>query len=159
MKINRSKEWWMARARREGDVEVGAGFVPLDPTQEERYSGPAEETRIAFGLFVNLMRRRSGLTLEKLATDADIDAGELLSIEDDLQFTPEPRTVYQLARVFNVSQKALMQLAGLAVAQNSSLRAEAVRFAARSEAMQKLSREESRALESFVAALSHHQSK
>ena len=78
MKIERSKEWWMARARREGDAAVGAGLLAFDPVPDERpttitQTAAAEETRIAFGKFVNLMRRRRGLSMEKLAEVAELD--------------------------------------------------------------------------------------
>lgn len=163
MKLERSKEWWMARARREGDAVIGAGLLAFDPVPEERPAAtlPAavEETRIAFGRFVNLMRRRRGLSMEQLAQVADLDASELLVIEDDLHYVPEPRTVFKLATTFEVSQQRLMQLAGLAAANDAGFRQEAVRFAARSEAVHKLTREESSALEAFVAILSEQEPK
>jgi transcriptional regulator with XRE-family HTH domain len=154
MKIERSKEWWVAQALREGTSEVGAGFSVLESQAEGRPAMQLEETRIAFGRFVNLMRRQRSWTFEKLADEASIDVGELMSIEDDCHYTPEVRTVYKLAQAFEVPQKRLMQLAGLVVVKDSSLREQAVRFAARSEPMHKLTREEKSALESFVAALS-----
>lgn len=163
MRLERSKDWWMARARREGDATVGAGLLAFDPAPEERLSGaqaaPAEESRIAFGKFVNLMRRRRGLSMEQLADAADLDASELLEIEADLHYVPEPRAVYRLAQTFEVSQRRLMQLAGLAAANDVGLRQEAVRFAARSESVQKLTPEESSALEAFVAVLSEQEPK
>lgn len=162
MKLERSKEWWMARARREGDADIGAGLLAFDPVLEGRpvaTPGFAEETRIAFGKFVNLMRRRHGLSMEQLAQTADLDASELLVIEDDVHYMPEPRTIYKLAQTFQVSQRRLMQLAGLTAANDASFRDEAVRFAARSEAVQKLTPEESAALEAFVAVLSERESK
>lgn len=119
----------------------------------------AEETRIAFGKFVNLMRRRRGFSMERLAQVADLDASELLIIEDDIHHLPEPRTVFKLAETFNVPQQRLMQLAGLAVANDVGLRQEAVRFVARSEAVQKLTPEENSALEAFVAVLSEQEPK
>lgn len=163
MRFQRSKDWWMARARREGDSAVGAGLLALDPAPEERPS-PAqgatlEETRIAFGKFVNLMRRRRGYTMEQLAEVAELDPSELLVIEDDLHHVPEPRTVFKLAQTFEVSQRRLMQLAGLAAANDVSFRQEAVRFAARSESVQKLTPEETSALEAFVAVLSEQNRK
>jgi transcriptional regulator with XRE-family HTH domain len=163
MKLERSKEWWMGRARREGDAVIGAGLLAFDPVPEERptaaQAAAVEETRIAFGKFVNLMRRRRGFSMEKLAEVADLDASELLVIEDDVHYVPEPRTVFQLAQTFEVSQRRLMQLAGLAAANDAGLRQEAVRFAARSEAVQKLTPEENSALEAFVAVLSEHEPK
>jgi transcriptional regulator with XRE-family HTH domain len=159
MKFERSKDWWMAQARREGDAVIGAGTLAFDPMlADERPSGTqiaaVEETRIAFGKFVNLMRRRRGFSTEQLAQAAELDASELLVIEDDIHYVPEPRTVYKLAETFEVSQRRLMQLAGLAAANDAGFRQEAVRFAARSESVQKLTPEENSALEAFVAVLS-----
>lgn len=163
MRLERSKEWWMSRARREGDAVIGAGLLAFDPAPEERplsaSAFPAEENRIAFGKFVNLMRRRRGLSMEQLADAAEVDASELLVIEDDLHHAPEPRTVYRLAQTFEVSQRRLMQLAGLTAVNDVGLRQEAVRFAARSESVQKLTPEESSALEAFVAVLSEQEPK
>ena len=165
MRMDRSKEWWLARARREGDAVVGAGLLAVDPAPDERparMAAPAaavDETRIAFGRFVNLMRRRRGYSVEQLARAADLDLSELLVIEDDLHHIPEPRTVFRLAQTFDVPQQRLMQIAGLAAANDVGLREEAVRFAARSESVQKLTREESQALEAFVAVLSEREAK
>lgn len=163
MKLERSKDWWMTRARREGDAVIGAGLLAFDPAPDERPSGAqtvaVEETRIAFGKFVNLMRRRRGFSMEELAQVADLDASELLVIEDDLHYVPAPRTVFKLAEAFEVSQQRMMQLAGLAVANDAGFRQEAVRFAARSESVQKLTPEESSALEVFIAVLSKQEPK
>jgi transcriptional regulator with XRE-family HTH domain len=163
MKLERGKDWWMARARREGDAVIGAGLLAFDPALDERASGTQiaaiEETRIAFGKFVNLMRRRRGFSMEQLAQAADLDASELLVIEDDVHYVPEPRTVFKLAETFEVSHRRLMQLAGLAAANDAGFRQEAVRFAARSESIQKLTPEESSALEAFVAVLSEQEPK
>ena len=79
---------------------------------------------------------------------------ELVNIEENLEYTPEPRTIFKLAHTFAVSHQALMQLSGLAVANDTEFREEAVRFAARSDSMQKLSKEEKSALHAFIAVLS-----
>jgi HTH-type transcriptional regulator, competence development regulator len=160
MRLERSKEWWMARAAREGDADVGAGLLAFDPKPDVQASNvvtTTEETRIAFGRFVNLMRRQRGWSIEKLAQEADVDASDLLVIEEDIHHGAEPRTIYRLSEVFDVPQKRLLQLAGLAVANDDGFRQEAVRFAARSESVQKLTREESSALEAFVAVLSEQE--
>lgn len=98
MRLERSKDWWMARARREGNAAVGVGLLAFDPVPEERPSGaraaPGEETRIAFGKFVNLMRRRRGYTIERLAEVADLDESELVEIEGDVHYVPAPRTIF-----------------------------------------------------------------
>ena len=61
--------------------------------------------------------------------------------------------VYQLAQVLSIPPKALMQLSGNATPRAEVMR-EAVRFAASSEPIAKLSPEEANAVESFVSALS-----
>lgn len=158
MRLERSKDWWIARARAEGDAVVGAGLLARDPLPDDQPAvAIAEENRIAFGRFINLMRRQEGYSIEALADAAEVDASELLVIEDDLHYVPGPRTVYKLAQTFSVSQPRLMQLAGLTAANDAGLREEAVRFAARSEAVHKLTPEESAALAAFVAVLSNRE--
>lgn len=160
MRIERSKEWWLAKSRREGDCVVGAGLLALDLKPEDTaMSATTDESRIAFGRFVHLMRRRRGLSVEKLAEVAKVEPSELLVIEEDVQYVPDHRTVYCLAEVFEVSQQRLMQLSGLAVANDPGLRREAVRFAARSESVQKLTPEEAAALDAFVTVLSQGDTK
>jgi len=162
MKFERSKAWWLNKVRGEQDAFVGAGLLARDLAPDEAGHDAAaapeaaagEEMRLAFGRFVSLIRRQRGLTVEQLAARADLDLAELVSIEEDLCFQPEPRTIYQLASTFDVPQQALMQLAGLAVVRDTALPQEAVRFAARSETTQKLSREEKAALDAFLAVLS-----
>jgi len=161
MRLERAQEWWLARIDREESHAVSAGLPARDPVEEGQpftatpvEPSGTEETRIAFGRFVTLMRRQRAMSIEKLADTADLDIGELVSIEDDLHFKPEPRTVFRLAQAFGVPQQPLMQLAGLASARDARFRQEAVRFAARSESVQKLTKEENAALEAFIAVLS-----
>lgn len=75
-------------------------------------------------------------------------------IEGNAHHVSEPRTVFKLARTFDVLQSRLMQLAGLTAANDISFREEAVRLAARSESVEKLTPDESSALKAFVAVLS-----
>lgn len=161
MKVTRSREWWLERAAREQGETIGtATATPTTRAGVTEGAAPsrAEENRIAFGRFVALMRRSRRLTVEELAREADLDASELLIIEDDFYSVPEPRTVYRLAQFLNVPQTRLMQLAGLATARDSRLRQEAVRFAARSESIEALTAEQHAALEAFVAVLSEEPS-
>ena len=99
------------------------------------------------------MRRQRGLSLEELATGADVDVAILVEIENDPHHKPELRTTYQLANYFGVSRSGLMQVAGLAARKDAKLSDEAIRFAARSEPTAALTSEEKEALEAFVAVL------
>lgn len=170
MKIERTKEWWLSRARREGDAAVSAGLLALDPIglpEQQRQGGgraggsslkelpnTPNEANIAFARFVELSRRERGMSVEKLAEQASLDVADIVNIEENYGHRPDPRTVYQLSAVFKVPQQRLMEIAGLTVANDDVLRQEAVRFAARSESVEKLTREQKAALNEFVAALS-----
>lgn len=158
MKIEMSKQWCVQMAQHEGDVEIGAGRMAIDPVfdgdpiaVEASYE---EGPNIAFGRFVNLMRRRHGMSLEQLADGADVDMADLVEIESDPRHKPELRTTYQLANYFKVSRSGLMQVAGLASPKDMRLLNEGVRFAARAEPTAELTPEENAALEAFVAVLS-----
>jgi HTH-type transcriptional regulator, competence development regulator len=155
MKLDVTREWCLAMANLEGDAEIGVGAYGIDPTFDGHpIEAVAEEPRIAFGRFVRLMRRDRGLSLEKLAEDADIEISELIEIEDDTRHRPELRTVYQLASFFKVPGTKLMQLAGLTASNDNRFIEEAVRFAARSESVSALTKEERAALLAFIAVLS-----
>ena len=135
MKIEITKDWCMRMAQLETDGEIGAGMLAIDPVFE---GAPASvetlrEASVAFSRFVRLARRNRGLSVEKLAEDADIEVFELVSIEENSQHKPELRTVYQLANYFGVQRANLLQVAGLTAPKDSHIIKEAVRFAARSE--------------------------
>jgi transcriptional regulator with XRE-family HTH domain len=158
MKLAISREWFERKAKLEGDLEVAAGMLARDPSPEEASTQPSSETdmetRFAFGSLVEAMRRRNGLTMEKLAEKASIDVAEIRNIERDAHHRAEPRTVYQLASTFGLPNKALLQLSGNATARDAGMHEHAMRFAARSgESVQNLSKDEKRALEEFIAYL------
>ena len=159
MKLEVNKAWCLAAARREGDAEVGAGIVAFDPEPSVKSEARAEEasvetTQIAFGRVVHLLRRQRSMNMEKVAQNARVELSELVAIENDPHFRPEPRTVSQLAHLFGVDAKAFQQLAGNAVIRDTRVREEAALFAARAGSIEKLTREESTALEQFISVLS-----
>lgn len=156
MKIEITKEWCLRMAHLEGDAEIGAGLLALDPVLREEVFpmvDTCDESGIVFGRFVQLMRRNRGLTIEKLAEDSDVEIAELLEIEDDAHHKPQGRTVYQLANYFKVPHRNLLQVAGLTAPRDSRILEEGVRFAARLEPVAELSPEERAALEAFVAVI------
>ena len=156
MKINVSKQWFEKSARIEGDSAVGAGlpaFAFSSPSPEQDAGYVAAELRVAFGRFVALMRRQRRWSIEQLAQKADVDAAELITIEEDLRYIPEPMTVYNLAQIFQTPEVSLYELAGLTKSKDPTFAQAAIRFAAKSESIAKLTAEEQAALESFVAEL------
>src|SRR2546426_1026542 len=116
MKYNIPKDVCMRLADREADYSVNAGSL-------ESFGAAAQQRRaplnvevvfsIAFGRFVHLSRRQLRLSVEALAQKAEIDPSEIVSIESDPDYVPEPSAVHQLAKAFQVPSKNLMQLARL----------------------------------------------
>jgi len=162
MKLEITREWFERRAKLEGDLEISAGRLARDPTPDQTDTevtdaDTLDPMRMAFGSLVETMRRQKGLTIEKLAERVDVDAKDIMRIERDAHFRPEPRAVFRLAETFDLPPKALQQLSGNTVPR-PGLQEQALRFAARSgESPQKLSRDEQRALEEFIAYLEKQQ--
>lgn len=156
MKFEITEDWCLQMAQLEGNGEIGAGVLAIDPVFEGAPSAIAtsEETGIAFSRFVQFARRDRGLSVEKLAENADVEVLELVSIEENSLHKPELRTVYQLANYFGVQRTRLLQVAGLTAPTDSNIKNEAVRFAARSEPVTALTPEERSAFIAFVSVLS-----
>lgn len=155
MKLTHSKDWYEQRIAREGDADIGAGTLSeirekAVPQSEAAYI----DTRIAFGTFVELWRRDRGWDAVRLAQEAGVNPEEVLEIERNPRSEPEPSAVYRLAQVFKMPAKILMELAGLTEPRTPYLREAAVRFAARSESMAALNKNEREAFEAFVSAIS-----
>ena len=156
MKIDVTKDWCVRMAELEVDEEIGVGLIAVDPVfdGESAHLAQSEKPMVAFGRCVSLLRRDRGLSVEKLADAANVDVAELLSIEEDARCRPEMRTVHQLANFFKLPKATLLQVAGLTLPKDDRIIEESVRFAARSESVEALTREERAALEMFVEVLS-----
>jgi transcriptional regulator with XRE-family HTH domain len=163
MKMNLSKEWLIRRAALDEKQDISAGTInlnklraisPATQAKAVHASTETENSNPAFGILINLWRRKKGLRIDELAEKARVDVAELFEIERNLHYIPEPRTVFQLAKTFDLPQEKMLELSGNLTVRDSSLGQEAVRFAARSESVEKLSKDEQRALEEFVKFLS-----
>src|SRR6476660_7157713 len=111
MKLNISNEWLAKRASIEEGHDVSAGHVDLEgllldtKTTEPSVANATpiefEGPRTAFGRLINLWRRKKGFRLDQLAERADVELAELIAIEQDVRYIPEPRTVFQLAKTLS----------------------------------------------------------
>ncbi len=159
MKLELDKAWYEKKTAEEADLEVTAaaplGIQAMDEPEciDERREDEFAELH-AFGSLVRMLRRDRGLAVEQLAAAARIDPLEIISIERDPKYPPKPRTVHQLADYFKLPDRALVKLSNATTTHNSKLTDAAVRFAANSEKVKELSREERRALAEFVKFLS-----
>lgn len=149
------REWLRRHADAEDRcVSVSVGGLVSDMEMLKPLAEAETVTRVAFSLLVRLTRRSHGMTPERLAEAADLDLAEVVSIETGEELLPEPRTVFKLAKALKLPEGGLMELAGLVRRHDARLESAAVRFAARSESMERLTKEEEAALREFVRTLS-----
>lgn len=152
MKFKFSEEntrWWDSLG---DDCVLSAGRPPVLSIGESS-DELGNETRIIFGNLVHLLRQQARLSVEEFASEEEIDVGEILSIERDPTYIPDPRTVHQIAARFKLPEDKLMGLAGITQLRNHRTLEQGLKFAARSESPGQLSQEQLRALEEFVRLL------
>jgi|GEM_PF-1049720 len=158
--------WLRNKIQKEPDIDFDAGmpvhllqsidmFLPPDVVADN----PADEQRTlqlkhAFGVFIRQLRLRDSLSIEALATTASVLVEELEAIEQDPHFQARPRTVVQLAKVFQIESSKMMKLSGVAHAAEETIEEEALKFAAKSDGVSSLNQAEQRLLNDFVKLLS-----
>ncbi len=132
-----SQDWLRRKVELDPDMDTDAGpainvlesigmFLPADLSSVDQ--GKVVRLVEAFGVLVRQLRR-------------------------DPHHRPRPRVVHQLATVFGVPERSLMKLSGATITKDHDFEEEAMRFAAKSDDMSKLSREEQRALNDYVKYL------
>ncbi|MGO9262145.1 MAG: helix-turn-helix domain-containing protein [Bryobacteraceae bacterium] len=153
MNMNKSRKWLIDKAEQEDGCLVSVGGLVDALEQTEETPSNVVPFKHAFVRFVQLARRKRKLTLDQFAEKVDVDLAELLRIEKDEHYTPAIRTVHQIAEFFKIPEKRLMALAGLLRVKDAQFQKAALKFAASSEPVEKLSQEEHAALEEYVKFL------
>ena len=156
--IHFTLEWCRRMAELEGDAIISVGTNVITPLlNQEQKSESKLENNLGFGLFVKYMRLKRKLSEESLAKKIDVDVNDIMHIENDVQYEPEPRIVYQLASFFQVPTPRLMQISGLSIIKDKRLYDETVKFAASSNPSSTLSHGERVLLETFVSVLNEQE--
>lgn len=150
-KPNSSSDLFRAAADIESRTPITVGTSSVGP------EGRLEDRGISgwhvFARLIELRRRQMRLSVEALASQANIDLEDIVRIERGDGTVQEPRTVHQIAQVLRLPEHRLNELAGLVEASDRKFHAAGVRFAARSESIQELRPEELEALEEYVKVL------
>jgi transcriptional regulator with XRE-family HTH domain len=157
-----SQDWLRRNIASDPDLDTDTGpslavlesigmFLPDNLAVQD--SGKVVRLVQAFGVLVRQLRRHRQWTVDELARRARVDVEDLRSVERDPHFRPRPRLVHQLATVFDVPERALMKLSGATITRDVHFEEEAIRFAAKSDDMSKLSKDEQRALNEYVKYL------
>lgn len=152
-----SDELFRRRAEEENSCMISAIGLDVFEAEKEGEGNAQEEssnvTRLAFGTLVSFRRRALKMSLEDLAEKARVELEELFRIEEDATYVPEPRTVHKLGQQLKLPVPQLLVLSGNATSKNDELNNAALKFAARSRAVEKLNREQTEALNEFVKVL------
>jgi len=161
MKLLFSNAWLRRKIASDRDIETEAGRSLTSPPIEEIESGkvavmPARnvtQMRIALGTFVHQLRQRDGLTLQELATRADVSENELRQVETNPSYTAGPRLIHKLSRFFGMPLSNLYQMSGRTYAVERRLYNEAMQYAAHSDDVTPLTDDQLEVLNGFVSVL------
>jgi transcriptional regulator with XRE-family HTH domain len=146
--------WIRQKAEEEDGALISAGCMMIPTEPLPAVTSDALAARLSLSRFVQLARLQLRFNKEQFASKTQIPLKELVCIEDDDQYTPTLRTVHMLAQFLKVSHVKLLTLAGLAQARDAQFNDAAVRFAAKSEPIRQLTREEQEAFDEFARFLS-----
>lgn len=160
MKLNLNRKWYEDRINVEDDFDVTVG-TNIDEADEStpslRVAGHSEEEfaeSFAFSTLIRLSRKERGLSVQQLAHDAGISVVEVISIEQDHDYRPKPRTIHQLAQFFEIAHGSLMMLANMTQVHDEAFLNETIRFAANAADFVNLGEHERQALHEYVHFLS-----
>jgi len=154
MRMPDEDAWIRQKAAEEDGALISAGCMMIPTEPLPAVTSDALAARLSLSRFVQLARLKLRLNKEQFASKTQIPLKELVCIEDDDQYTPTLRTVHMLAQFLKVSHVKLLTLAGLAQARDAQFNDAAVRFAAKSEPIRQLTREEQEAFDEFARFLS-----
>lgn len=152
-RIRPSADWYRRRIMSLSDDGNCLAGPSNFKTDEEQRALSAETTVAAFAALVRLQRRDRKLSVAQLALALKIDESDVRSIERDPNYRARPRTIMHIAELFDLPLKEVMKLAGAAASNDAAFVQEAVRFAAHSDEMGALSKEEKRLLRAYVEFL------
>jgi transcriptional regulator with XRE-family HTH domain len=113
----------------------------------------ASKVRYVFSEVVRGLRRKQGLSIEDFSKTSGISRDEAVAMEHDTSFRPSPLTLHRLSKFYKISERRVYALAGAIKDVSSGMRQQVERFAAQSESLSKLTKEEERTLDEFVKFL------
>lgn len=158
MKMLIEQKWLDKKVKAEPSLDFSVGIydqaeeaVSFDEGGVEK-SDEGVSVKHTFGQVIQQLRLRDKLTVGELADEAKVSLNELQSIESDPEFSARPRTVVQLSTVFNIDKNQMMKLSGLAKI-DGELNDAALKFAANSNGISTMSKENQEMINDFVKLL------
>jgi len=172
MKMRITNNWLRRRIERDADLDTDAGlpitnvdvlkaFVPekaprAAPRPATAVASMTSQPGVLLGRLLRQLRRRDNVDLPRLAAEVRVPESELRALEEGGGGAPRPRTIHQLATFFKISPRALLALSPATAERDPELDEAAIRFAASSDELSKLSHDERKSLNDFVSLLSEY---
>jgi transcriptional regulator with XRE-family HTH domain len=159
MTFQSMREWLARKLEHADDLDVAAGGTSLEYLRrdaESRTVTPAvlAESPTEIGKVIRFVREQRGWSRRDLADLADIDEADIASIETSAQYFISPSSVIRLAEVCGFSKNRFQQLANhVAIHEFHSANDEYVRFAARSNGVGSVTRDEFDAVCALIEVL------
>ncbi len=107
----------------------------------------------AFSKFIDFARRKKQLNINQLAEMSGADLIELVSIQLDPTYNPQPEIVQKLASFFEIPVNSLYKLSGLKPCEGSQIGDAAIKFLARIQSKEELNIDENIALNELLETI------
>lgn len=163
MKLMVSREWLREKISNDPDFDTEAGtalavleglgmVVPPSTTSNEALlvDEKVKQLRVALGALMRQLRLHEKQSVAELAKTAVVREDEIRLIEHDPHYVPKPRTLHQLAIHFKVPARQLIQMSGATRTIDREFYNQAVKFAAMSDDLVELNKDELEVLYAFV---------
>ena len=163
MKLHFSIDWLRRQIETDPDVETDAGRAIRSSSDIMGLIGEAPAADAAgdvkqentLALLVHQTRRGEKLTIEQFADLIRVTPDEIEAIESDPDYSPQPRTIHNLAKFVKVPPRSLLVLLPDVESDNEQLNEAKHKFAASSDDLSQLSKSERRGLNDFVKFLAN----
>jgi transcriptional regulator with XRE-family HTH domain len=149
-RVRPSNEWY---ERKIYELLELPEIIGAPSTQAPEYVERGESLTMAFGTLIRLKRRESRLSVQQLASKLDVELEEIRNVEHDPHYRARPRTIILFAKFFDLPPSELIKLAGVVAVNDGVFQEKALKFAAHSDDVGGLDKDERELLNSFVRFL------
>ena len=118
MKFHMSKEWLAKRLDGTSDdgVQIEAAGISLEElkadTQSRLTSASLVGLPTAVGKVIRVARERKGWSIYELSQQSHVASKDIDDLERDINYSPTPRTVHNLAEALQLTENRLQSLVG-----------------------------------------------
>jgi len=118
MKFHMSKEWLAKHLQRTPDdgVQIEAAGISLEELKADTRSRFTSASLVGLptsvGKVIRVARERKGWSVYELSQQSDVASKDIDDLERDINYSPTPRTVHNLAEALQLAENRLQSLVG-----------------------------------------------